>query len=899
MHLALALLASAAAATLPGVPLPFDVDAGGRWVLPAALPAAFVQAGVAPGWALTGVDGQAFSPDKTSRQVAAGPGRMVQLEFQTPQGETVLVVPRADLVQVEELGLLAFPAEVAAPVGPLERAADGTLWVRDAAQATFRFDPASGALSRGAPVGPTAAAAPPPVFWALTDAPYVLLPDPAVRPGPVSPTPAAEVAAALAGAARLSSFQGKPGEHLLVPTAEGLSVWALSFPRGTPALPTCTPAVPESCFVAGQAVATELAARPGGAAEAQRLFDAACDGGVYRGCVSSFVLGQPSLAGRAEACVAQDANACHALARAALDGVDGPPDARTTGVLEVACAVDASGSLGERLRRLEDVGEGCMLLSRAFDARAIPDRALLSLDQACLLGRADACTEATRRRADAFALRTVRECEDPSLPLASACVQLGRLLQAGPIAATKLDDFAAFQRACGLGDEDGCVLLGDYVDRWGIAHPRVVAAEADLRAACTSGEQRACVGAGHLLVRHEPRSPAYGEALSLFAGACAAGLPSGCIAGAEQRRIGAARKVDAPAPTSLWSSACDQASAPGCAGLGERLARERDTWDAAYTAWTRACDTGEAAACTDLGQFVTRKHEPVWPGEQPFDAYLRRGCDGGDAEGCFHLGAAGLPRKGDPPEPAYLLLERSCEGDYGTACAALGRVHLQRKTSFDDEIAARHLESACDNGHFESCKQLGEMYARGKGVEKDRVRAKEFAQRYSVNATRKHVRVGVQLGFPYVAGGTAELVVPVPVGPALALTGSYSYLPKLGGVMVQLEGDSYPDDAPDLTWVDAGLRLYPNTKARGLFVMAGAHRLQASGGVLAGGAPVTRQGFSARLGIHNDARWSYTRVEMGIGQYGMVNLNDFDEDETGTFPLVQATLGFSVGLAPF
>ena len=96
--------------------------------------------------------------------------------------------------------------------------------------------------------------------------------------------------------------------------------------------------------------------------------------------------------------------------------------------LEYSCARDASGSLGDRIRRVEAVGEGCMMLAGAFDSLGMDDRALLSLDQACMLGRAEACSEATLRRAEAFALRTVRECEDESLPVAPSCTQLGLLL---------------------------------------------------------------------------------------------------------------------------------------------------------------------------------------------------------------------------------------------------------------------------------------------------------------------------------------------------------------------------------------------------------------------------------------------------------------------------------------
>lgn len=895
----LALSLGAEAASLPGVALPFEVAPTGAWVLPSELPAAFASAGVQAGWTLTAVDGLKIAGDPLAAQriVAAGPARSVRLHFDTPEGETILVVPRGPLVVVEEVGRLPWPEGLEGAAG-WTAAGDGRPRLQGTGSGKDKgqpwvFDPATGAITRAA-----ASAAKgqelriPEVWWSLSDAPWAVLTAATVEGGD-----RAWVRAELNGAARLSRFQGQAGDHLAIPEADGLHVYTVTWPAGAPELPVCVPEVPETCLVAGRQIAAQLLDKEGGKDEALRVFGLACEGGTYRACLEAVALDVPALAARANACGERDVNACHEVARDRMRTAADRPSDTLVGVLEYSCTVDASGSLGERLRRLEDVGEGCMLLSSAFDKLNIPDRALLSLDQACVLGRAEACDSAARRRQEAFALKAVRECEDETLPLATSCVQLGKLLQSGPISATKLDDFSAFLRACQLGDEEGCVRLGDYVDRWGIAHPRVVKAEAALQASCDQGEQRACVGTAHLLVRHEPRDLAYGQALTLFSTACSSGLPSACIAGAEQRRIGAARKIEAPSPEEMWDRACELGSPVGCAGLGERWSRSKKSWAEAYSAWTKACDTGEASACTALGRFVTNKHDPPWPSEQPPAAYLARGCEHGDAEGCYWQAEADLPRKGDPPEAAYLLLERSCEGDFGTACAALADVHLQRETSFDDEIAAAHLQSACDNGHFESCKQLGAMYQKGKGVEKDRTKAKELAQRYSVNADRRHVRLGLHLGFPSIAGGEGELVVPIPVGPAIALTGSYSYIPGAGGVMVQIEGGSYPDDPPDFTYMDAGLRLYPNNKARGLYGMAGVHQLQASGGQLS--SPLTRTGLSARLGMYSESKFFYTRVEMGMGQYGIIDLHDFDEDETSTFPLLQATLAFSCGFAFF
>ena len=877
---------------LPGVSLSFDVQAdSGVWTLGEALPDAFVEAGVQPGWSLTAVDGISVqSMTLVQRSVAEGPARTVQLEFDTPDGETVLVVERSAMVRLSSLGVVPWPVEFVPGDGAFRQARDGHGRIKDRGGVWWDFDPVTGALvvsevQHERALGPGVS----PVWWHLSDAQWAIIGEDSVRTG--------DQGWAMEHAARglwLEAFQGASFEHILLPEADGIGVYAVTHPRGTPRLPTCDAAVPESCLVSGRAIRDRLLDRPGGRAAATMALTQACTGAVYRACLEAVALEAPRLEAGVEACIEGDVGACHTVGRAQLDADSELDSPLTLGMLEYSCGRDASGSLGDRIRRVEAVGEGCMMLAGAFDVLGVDDRALLSLDQACMLGRAEACSDATQRRAEAFALRTVRECEDRELPVAPSCTQLGLLLDEQDIAATELDAFGAYLRACELGDDSGCVALGDFVDRWGIEHPRVVDAEARLTAACEEGEQRACVGAAHLFVRHEPRTEVYGQALVLFSQACDEGLPNACVAGAEQQRKGSAKTVIAPAAVAMWSSACALGSPGGCSGYGERLSRQKDSWPDAFAAWTRACDIGSAASCTDLGQFVVRKHEPSWPDELPAKEYLTRGCDNGDAEGCYWLAEPELARKEDPPEPAYLLLEQSCEGSFGLGCATLARVHLDRKSSFDDELAAGHLESACDNGHFESCRTLGTMYQKGKGVEKDRLKAREFAQRFSVNARRRHVRLGLHAGFPYVLGGEAELVAPIPVGPAFAVTGSYSYLPRLGGPLPMLNGDTELVNNPDLTYWDAGVRLYPNNKARGLYAMAGWHQFTASGGDLA--APLIRSGPSLRLGIHSEAKVFYTRVEMGLGQYGIVDVNKFDEDETGTFPLILSVLGFSVGV---
>ncbi|MCB9777471.1 MAG: sel1 repeat family protein [Alphaproteobacteria bacterium] len=899
------LAAPAVAEELPGLPLSFDVGADGGWRLGADLPPAFVAAGAQPGWILTAVDGVGFSdPKAAQRRVASGPAREVQLRFRLPPPpdqppaapdaeptvpDTILVVERAPLVHVEQLGVLPWPDGFVVP--------DAAAWQEtltaapalvDGEGRTWVFDSVTGALQprEGAELSRRKV---PDVFWHLADAEWVVDRSSGIEGGDRE-----WAQQGLAAATRLDRFQAEAGDHLVQPRSDGLEVLRVEFPRGTPLLPTCNPVVPETCLAGGTRILDELMPRPGARDEAWRQLGLACAGGVHRACYEAVALEDERLAPQADQCVDGDVGACNAVAERRLKRAKDKPDDLVIGLLEYACELEGSGSLGERLRRIEDVGAGCMMLADAYDTLEMPDQALLNIDRACVVGRADACEEAADRRHQAFAARTVRECEDTEHPVAASCVELGRLLSVEEVAAASLDDFGSFLRACELGANDGCIELGDFVDRWGIENQRVIDAEKQLRSACLDGEQRACLGAAHLLVRHEPRTEAYREALVLFTEACEAGLSDACVAGAEQRRIGYAKKTEAPPQDDMWAMACDLHSADGCAGLGDRLSRSKQTWPGAFDAWTRSCDLGQAPSCTDLGLLVERKHDP-WTGEQPRDSYLTTACDNGDAEGCYWLAEDDLPRRGEPSEDAYLLLDRSCEGEYGPGCAELADVHLDRKTSFDDEIAARHLDTACSNSHFDSCRTLGVMFMRGKGVERDRQRANELLEKFRLNAPRKHVRLGLHAGLPTGAGGELELVLPIPVGPAISVGGTYSYMPWSGSVMALLVGQDSPSTPPDLQSISLIARLYPNTQARGLYGAVAVHQIDALGGSLT--EDLQRQGLSGRVGYRTDRKSIYTSLEIGFGQYGFVDLNDFDEDEEGLIPLVMPALAFSVGVA--
>lgn len=912
------LQATARAASLPGLPEVFEVDEEGRWTLGRELPEAFRAAGLRPGWELLAVDGMGLDElGVVQRRVAAGPARLVQLrllvteplppqegeaegaaevdpaeviEAPEPGEELAVLVPRAELVYAEVVGELPWP-EGFAPLPLLreepvawQETFDGQPVLRDGAGDAWRVDPRTGSFARSGPRELFERQIPA-VFWSLSEAAWVLDQGELLESGD-----AAWARQRFRDAVRADPVLGYSGDHLLVPTEAGLEVVAVIFARGTPPLPRCTPGVPDTCLSAGRQILADLGQQPGGRTEGLRQLGLACNQGVHRACFEAVAVEDAALAEAARACTEGSLSACTRVARERYAREPGTPGELVTGLLTYACDREASGSLGERLRRTSDVGAACMDLVAAHDARERADLALLTLDQTCVLGRAEACDQAAARRHQAFAARTVHECEDREPPIAGSCVELGRLLEQESVPTATLDAFDAFMEACRLGDDTGCRHLGEYVDRWGIDNPRVVEAEGQLGRACQAGSQRACVGSAHLLVRHHPRTVPYQKALELFLAACEAGDAGACEAAAVQRRIGRARRVEAPEAVELWEASCALYSPTGCTRLGDHWAASPTEWHQGYAPYTRACDLGHAPACTALGRLVQRDHSRPLPGEQPPAHYLERACSLEDPAGCYWLAELELPRKGEPPEAAYLLLERSCEGPYARACAELADIHLARRTAFDDEIAAAHLDTACSNGGYESCKELSGLYRAGKGVERDLEAADQLVERYRYNARRRHLRLGLQGGLPVGLGPQLEVVLPLSEGPGIALSGDISTVFEAGGPVMILAGEGRPDMPPDLGSWGAALHLYPNTRARGVYALAGYRSVWATGGDL-GEERLERASWNGGVGLRSDVGSLFTGVEVALGSYGAVRI------EGERLPLLFPTVLLSVGWA--
>jgi TPR repeat protein len=647
---------------------------------------------------------------------------------------------------------------------------------------------------------------------------------------------------------------------------QGLDIYSVTPPPDFQAFPTCFASVPESCLASAMTILKEHAGNPTAEKVARAQIRRACTDGVVRACFIGVSLQDSKLGDAARSCLDDEPEACATVAgsvyaEAKLKGQSSRAGER---MLEYACDQGVPGA--------------CTEAAQMFDERELPHNAILMLDRACVSGDRQACDEVDARRDRTFALGIAKACQKAP-PDAVGCITLAQFLEDQddePRRALEteigLEAFAAWERACAQGEDNACRAMAPYVDRWGMEDARVQQATQELLATCDSGQTEACVGAAHLLVRLDDRDPRYARARSLYAAACEADSDIGCMEGALQNWTGAARRLELPDAEALLSTACDRDHAPACAALGERLAAQRSQTDAAVTALERGCDLGDAHACTVLGTLVLdgRHAMDIDPGE-----VFERGCGEGDAEACYQLGRTLADGQvAAPSSPAFDAFRAACEGGQVAGCEQTGLSHLSLDTHYEAGVAARYFDRACEAGRTDSCRELSLLYRRGRGVERNPKRARQLMVEAGRLQPIRHVRLGARLGFLNILGVDGEVVLPIPVGPAISVGGDFSFLPGNGLSMVYL---------------GPTVRIYPSHSARGLYAAAGWHQFR----INAKGEVTTNAGFNGRVGVRVQQNLTWGGVEIGLASVDAPRVREIIRP----IPLVVPVFGVSGGIA--
>jgi TPR repeat protein len=257
---------------------------------------------------------------------------------------------------------------------------------------------------------------------------------------------------------------------------------------------------------------------------------------------------------------------------------------------------------------------------------------------------------------------------------------------------------AAFQRACDLGDADGCAGVGlGYA--WGLAREddpeRGVSLLAD---ACAKGSARGCFGLAD--AHNNGRGASYDpvRALALFEQACEAGELRACADAGIHHQYGIRTEVDAAKATALYRRACTDDELNGCVNL----------------AWARL--EGELGLAADPAQAF---------------AEFERLCADASPAGCY--GAGFTYQRGQGTEPdfakARARFDWACDHEYLTGCTDLAMMTILEQGSADEHgpkhasEAFAELERMCGRGDDKACYELGVLFGRGEKVERDLARA--------------------------------------------------------------------------------------------------------------------------------------------------------------------------------
>lgn len=240
---------------------------------------------------------------------------------------------------------------------------------------------------------------------------------------------------------------------------------------------------------------------------------------------------------------------------------------------------------------------------------------------------------------------------------------------------------------------------------------------------CEAGQQSSCVKLGLLQIDHARTSRSALEGAALY------------------RRA-----------TGLFDAACAAGHAPGCTRLGKWMeTARRDALQSAALYYPAL-----VTAHNHLRALFYPTSKEIEEGKVRSLAAYRKGCDGGDAEGCVALGVR-LAEVDDrlakdpltracqqhPRHCMFLgglyiqrgvsrdrtlalsLLTRACEGGETVACHILGTVFL-RDPAKPDACAADLFAGSCERGHAKSCAELGKLFEEGRGVDKDQQRADDL-----------------------------------------------------------------------------------------------------------------------------------------------------------------------------
>ena len=234
------------------------------------------------------------------------------------------------------------------------------------------------------------------------------------------------------------------------------------------------------------------------------------------------------------------------------------------------------------------------------------------------------------------------------------------------------------------------------------------------------------------------------------------------------------RASDRDQALDLYHNACASGSDEACAEEGLRLFKDKaDRTQEAVVALQRSCDLGSGAGCTHLALlYATGSASLIGKDDRRAASLYVKGCDRGDALGCYNAGLMSDDGRGVPRDHsrAAARYAEGCEMGSSVACTNLGFLYENGRGVGKDRARAAALYqrgcdgTSCQRSNLNGCVNIGRAYRDGIGVGKNPTRAAlvflEACNRKldpeDVNPEENRSRACSLLGALYLAGDGVE-----------------------------------------------------------------------------------------------------------------------------------------------
>ena len=268
----------------------------------------------------------------------------------------------------------------------------------------------------------------------------------------------------------------------------------------------------------------------------------------------------------------------------------------------------------------------------------------------------------------------------------AACAALGEVL--GPDAARGQEALSLLERACGLQDARGCLLLASAFAMGTLASRDDARAAPLYEKSCDLGSALGCYNAGLMFNEGRGVPMDHRRAFRAYAEGCSMGSTTACTDEGFMREWGRGVEQDQALAADRYrracqDTACQSANLLGCVNLGrahrDGIGVARDPARAAEI-FRGACDRApapddvaparqRARACSLLGALYLVGQGVDTDPVQGL-ALSKRGCNEGDDFGCYNAGVVFARGLGVGPDDdmAAGFFRRACEGGDEEAC---------------------------------------------------------------------------------------------------------------------------------------------------------------------------------------------------------------------------------------